>query len=228
MCKSVSIAMLFTFLGLVCYAQDITELLTAKTYANQSMMEWDTLLFTKDLEKSPNSSVGPFTVLAFPVQRYKYAVFSKPFQFDAYGHTFFGISFGENSNDIFSYGFTVIFYINDQIPDVNSLVMSRNAPYLTAQGELDIRTNKFQFFGIKSPDHMGFVTVNLKTFDLRFGETIIIFPYKDNSFVYLQLSHSPATIEGMENFIEDQLVTYVESVKSEGKIKEMINYIENK
>ncbi len=67
--------------------------------------------------------------------------------------------------------------------------------------------------GIKSPENSGYLIVNLKSFDLRFGETVIIFPNKDNSFYYLQLDEKPSVNEKSEKFIE--------RIKKDKRISEM-------
>ncbi|MEZ4981009.1 MAG: hypothetical protein R2769_05370 [Saprospiraceae bacterium] len=42
----------------------------------------------------------------------------------------------------------------------------------------------------------------MKLFDLRFGETIMIFPQKDQSFHYLQMNESPDNYNSIDAFIK--------------------------
>ncbi|MGC1631932.1 MAG: hypothetical protein WA749_07440, partial [Gelidibacter sp.] len=59
--------------------------------------------------------------------------------------------------------------------------------------------------------------VNLKSFDLRFGQTIIIFPNDDNSFIYLQSIEKPIMEEDFNDFIN--------RVKNDNRIMKMIDKI---
>ena len=40
----------------------------------------------------------------------------------------------------------------------------------------------------------------MKLFDLRFGETIIIYPQNDKSFLYHQIEDSPNNYQNFDNF----------------------------
>jgi hypothetical protein len=59
--------------------------------------------------------------------------------------------------------------------------------------------------------------INLKSFDLRFGQTVIIFPNDDNSFFYLQSDEKPNTGEDFNEFLN--------RIKNNSRIKEMINKV---
>ena len=153
--------------------------------------------------KETNSK--PINSLAFPVEKYEYYVFNKPFNFEIGKEHFSGISFGENIGGkedkfILKHELTLIFYTRAKDYQVNAYVSSRNFPYLTIQGQLELN-NVYDFVGVKSPENVGYLIVNLKSFDLRFGQTVIIFPNDDNSFFYLQSDEKPNTGEDFNEFL---------------------------
>lgn len=76
----------------------------------------------------------------------------------------------------------------------------------------------YDFVGIKSPEGSGYLLVNFKSFDLRFGHTIIIFPNKDNSFFYLQSKEKPLADEDFDVFLE--------KLEEDKRIMEMIELVE--
>ena len=80
---------------------------------------------------------------------------------------------------------------NDKNSEENTLVESRNFPYLTAQGIFKVTNNEYDWVFSASPDGYSTLLVNMKLFDLRFGETIIIYPKDDKSFIYDQIKDSP-------------------------------------
>ena len=178
-------------------------------------------LFNNDKKWLKDTNSKPINALAFPVEKYEYYVFSKPFNFEINNSHFSGISFGENTGGkedkfIFKHELTIIFYTKAKIYQVNGEVSSRNFPYLTIQGQLELN-NTYDFVGIKSPEDSGYLIVNLKSFDLRFGQTIIIFPNDDNSFIYLQSIEKPIMEEDFNDFIN--------RVKNDNRIMKMIDKI---
>ena len=199
-------------------AQTVLDTLKAKAKNNQNPEKWNNELFENDKKWLKESKSKPLKSLAFPIEKYDYYVFNTPFNFEIGNENFSGITFGENiggkeNKFIFKPELTLIFYTRDKEIQINGDVSSRNYPYLTIQGQVEI-INQFDFVGIKSPENSGYLLVNLKSFDLRFGETIIIFPNKDNSFYYLQLEEKPSLDESTETFIE--------KIKADKRITEMI------
>lgn len=89
---------------------------------------------------------------------------------------------------------------------------------MIVQGQLELQ-DIYDFVGIKTPDNGGYLMVSLKSFDLRFGQTIIIFPNDDNSFFYLQLDEKPSTGEDFN--------IYLNRLKGDNRIKLMIDKVQN-
>jgi hypothetical protein len=196
--------------------------LETKAQHNQIPEKWNMELFNNDKKWLKDSNSKPMNSLAFPVEKYEYYVFNNPFNFQVDKSHFSGISFGENVGGkddkfIFKHELTLIFYTKEKDYQINGDVSSRNFPYLTIQGQLKLN-NVYDFIGVKSPEESGYLIVNLKSFDLRFGQTIIIFPNKDNSFYYLQSNEKPKT--------EEEFNEYLTRLKTDNKIIEMIKLVE--
>lgn len=192
--------------------------LEEKAKNNSDPDKWDMNIYAIDAANTMEESFGPFKDMAYPVEPYKYSVASSTLNFEIDAHCFSGKTFGERipvSKEEYQtqYRATVIIHTGEKHKRIRSMVTSRNAPYLSFQGDL----NAIQFAGVYSPDGSGFVLVNMKVFDLRFGKTIIIFPTTENSFYYLQIDQS---LQGPEH-----TETYIESLKVDKKIKSLLNQI---
>jgi hypothetical protein len=218
-CSFFIISMLFS---LNLQGQTLLDTLETKAKNNQIPDKWNVKLFDFFKKEVENAPPKPMHNSAFPVEKYDYSVFSNPFDFKLNEHIFSGISFGENIGDKtgkqfdFKYEVTLIFYTGSKTYSIDHNVSSRNYPYLTIQGSLNLN-NIYDFVCVKSPDNSGFMLVNLKSFDLRFGQTIIIFPNSDNSFHYLQFKNNPKSNDDFDSFLN--------RVKSDPKMLEMIKLI---
>ena len=204
--------------SVICSGQNIVENLETKAKNNQIPEKWNMELFNNDKKWLKNTNSQPLNSLAFPVETYEYYIFNKSFNFEIDKSHFSGISFGENTGGkddafIFKHELTLIFYTGAKDCQINGEVSSRNFPYLTIQGQLELN-NIYDFIGVKSPDNQGYLIVNLKSFDLRFGQTVIIFPNSDNSFYYLQSYEKPKTEEDFNIFLT--------RIKNDHRILEMI------
>ncbi|TVZ56534.1 hypothetical protein OD91_1822 [Lutibacter sp. Hel_I_33_5] len=196
--------------------------LETKSKHNQIPEKWNMELYKNDKKWLKNTNSKPLNSLAFPVEKYEYYVFNEPFNFQINGFHFSGISFGENTGGkddkfIFKHELTLIFYSGEKDYQINGDVSSRNFPYLTIQGQLKLN-NIYDFIGVKSPENSGYLIVNLKSFDLKFGQTVIIFPNKDNSFYYLQSNEKPQ--------INEDIKKYVYRLKTDKRIMKMIKLAE--
>jgi len=206
----------------ICSGQNIVDSLKTKAKNNQIPEKWDRKLFEYDKEKLKDKKSEPLNHSAFPVEKYDYSVFNSPFNFKIANSHFSGISFGENKRGkdgkyVFKHEITLIFYTENNDYQLNGDVDSRNAPYLTVQGQVNLN-NPYEYIGIKSPENAGFLIVNLKSFDLRFGQTIFIFPNKDNSFYYLQLNEKPSIGQKFKDFVS--------KLNTNTRVQEMLKLVE--
>ncbi|MFA8434272.1 MAG: hypothetical protein ACEPOZ_07125 [Marinifilaceae bacterium] len=205
----------------ICNGQNNLERLEEKAKNNQIPEKWNMEMFVRDQERFKEEKTKPFNSSAFPVEKYDYYVFSKPFNFQLNNMHFSGIAFGENkknSNGKYEkkHELAIIFYTGNKNYQLEGSVSSRNYPYLTVQGQVELN-NPYDYFGVKSPDNSGYIVINLKTFDLRFGQTVMIFPNKDNSFYYLQFDKKPQS--------DKKFAAFISELKKDNRIPEMIKLL---
>jgi hypothetical protein len=217
----ISVIIILLTLNYSILAQTIDSL-KLKAENNQNPNKWNVELFKKELEWSKNNKSKPLKVLAFPVEKYDFYAFTNPFNFKIGQVNFSGISFGENvagnqGKMKLRHDLTLVFYTKDSIVNVGGDVSSRNYPYLTVQGSLKLN-EIYGYVGVKNPDENGFLMVSTKSFDLKYGRTIIIFPNNNNSFYYLQLEEKVALNENFDSFIN--------RLKTNNKITSMIKFID--
>jgi hypothetical protein len=195
-----------------------TDRLERRALDNQDPEKWNLELFAQDKQWTKSSDGSPLNDLAFPVAKYEYYVFSKPFNFQIGEEHFSGVSFGENLGGkddqfIFDHEVTVLFHTGRTDRQIDGDVSSRNFPHLTVQGQVELN-DVYQFVGVRNPDGGGCLIVNLKAFDLRFGQTIIVIPGGDNSFLYLQSKEKPL---GSDGFADN-----IERLKQDGRILDRV------
>ena len=177
--------------------------------ANQHLdsTKWDLELLNQDIETYNKYSEifqsYPLNKSPFPVAEYDYAVSSIPFVIELDSVVFKGVRIGEYENsesEKIIDKLTLLILTNDKDAEENTLVDSRNYPYLVAQGIFKVTNNEFDWVFSASPDGFSTLILNMKLFDLRFGETIIIYPQTDKSFFYEQIKDSPNNYGNFEDF----------------------------
>jgi hypothetical protein len=183
------------------------ESLDKWAFAQLDSAQWDRELFAQDIQTYDQYrevfQSYPLNKSPFPVALYDYAVSSVPFTLEADGTLFKGVCIGEYENpesEKVIDRLTLLVLTNDAEAEENTLVDSRNYPYLTAQGIFTVKNNTLDWVFSASPDGFSTLMVNMKLFDLRFGETIVIYPQSDQSFFYHQLKDSPNNYPDFEAF----------------------------
>jgi len=183
------------------------EKLNVKANEHLVSTKWDLELFNQDIETYNNYSEVfqsyPLNKSPFPVAEYDYAVSSIPFSIEMDSLVFKGVRIGEYENpesEKIIDKLTLLVLTNDKDAEETTLVDSRNYPYLTAQGIFKVTNNEFDWVFSSSPDGFSILLINMKLFDLRFGETVIIYPQTDKSFIYEQIKDSPNNYEDFEEF----------------------------
>ncbi|MFC4635534.1 hypothetical protein ACFO3O_16610 [Dokdonia ponticola] len=181
--------------------------LSDKATQHLDSTKWDLPLFKQDIETytayEEVFQSYPLNKSPFPVAVYDYAVSYVPFTIEHQETLIKGIKVGEcEDSDCkkVTDKLTLLVLINDKEAEETTLVDSRNHPYLTAQGTFKTRENTFDWVFSASPDGFSTLLLNMKLFDLRFGETIIIYPQLDKSFFYQQIKDSPNNYENFEDF----------------------------
>jgi len=174
-----------------------------------NLLKRDTALYHQDIHTYADFAEAfqhfPLNKTPFPVAEYDYAVSSNPFVIESGGHTFKGIRIGEFTSpegDDVADQLTLIIRTEDSASEESTLVESRNYPYLSAQGYFMAKEYSYEWVFASSPDGFSMLILNMKLFDLRFGETIIIYPQKGGAFEYDQLKDSPNKYAHFEEYIE--------------------------
>ena len=183
------------------------EELNKKAIQHLDSTKWDLELFKQDIDTykiySEVFQSYPLNKSPFPVAKYDYAVSSIPFLIKVESRIFKGIRIGEYENpesEKIIDKLTLLVLTNDKNAEESTLVDSRNYPYLTAQGVFKVINNEFDWIFTYSPDGYSTLLLNMKLFDLRFGETVIIYPQTDKSFLYEQIKDSPNNYENFKDF----------------------------
>ncbi|MHC5310367.1 hypothetical protein ACYSNM_09960 [Myroides sp. LJL116] len=187
----------------------ILNKLKKRAAVNLDSTTWDQSLFKQDIENYNEDSdffgKYPLNNYPFPVADYNYTVYSNPFTIQKGSSILKGIQIGEHksyfSNTV-NTKLTLIVLTNDNKAKLNTFVSSRNYPYLTAEGNVELTQQNYPWVFQATPDGFSSLFFSMKLFDLRFGETIIIYPKEDNSFLYEQIEESPNHYSKFEDYIE--------------------------
>lgn len=206
---------LFALIIFLCSCESVKSV--SKTWSDEALevranqhldsSQWDKEMYQQDLDiyakyKDVLSSY-PLNKSPFPVAQYDYAVASLPFTIECEKGNIKGVRIGEIVNDDsedVKVRLTLMVLTEDQNATENTVVESRNYPYLTAQGVFTSYENTYDWVFSASPDDYAHLLVNMKLFDLRFGETIIIYPQENNAFYYDQIKDSPSNYDDFEMF----------------------------
>lgn len=172
---------------------------TPEQLKEHSLAHYDSLKVSRELLERDKSNAAvlndpelPLAVKPFPVADYNYYVFSDEVKLTIGKKQFAGPVVGafnndkENEKEIVA---TILVCTGDSATELNTFTNSRNYPYYTGQGIIRCNNQQFDWITAQSPDGFGFVIVNMKLFDLRFGNTIFLFPQADGSFTYYQWEH---------------------------------------
>lgn len=183
------------------------ETLNERALKKIDSSNWDKELFAQDKETYAKYfemfKEYPLNKSPFPVAEYEYAVSSYSFDLVKNKSTYKGVSIGEYENydsDKVIQKLTLFILTNDKEAEEVTMVESRNSPYLTAQGYFNFSNQKYDWVFSASPDGYSTLLINMKLFDLRFGETIIIYPQTDQSFHYDQINDSPNNYVDFEDY----------------------------
>ncbi|MBK8555203.1 MAG: hypothetical protein IPL65_05265 [Lewinellaceae bacterium] len=178
-----------------------------RAMANLDSSQWNQTLFKQDIEThfkySAEFEAFPLNNYPFPVADYDYAVYSNPFTIKTDSLIFKGIQVGAYENpesDRIITKLALLVLTNDDKVTPESFVDSRNFPYLTAEGNFRLSKQNFEWVFQATPDGFSSLFFSMKLFDLRFGQTIIIYPQKDNSFLYKQIEESPNNYSKFEDY----------------------------
>lgn len=166
--------------------------------------KWDKELLAEDIEyMEEDDNSLPIHPGAFPVALYDTpGVGAAPTQYLTMGDkqfvsTSFIVNKGEHNavflgeNQVQEVYFTYIL-LTDFIDTVNythgaNYSESRNHPNYLCEGTLKTSSQNIDFLAMMTADRNNYAVINMRFFDLRFGQTILIAPQKDHTLRFLQV-----------------------------------------
>lgn len=224
--------LLFLFFKITVFAQSNETLknVRAKQLQVQNQEEYlDFERMKKELSEKDGINKGPFTYEVFPYPDYD-SISNKTFSGIATLANFYGInlngkkivytSFSENKNKLNSYRikennriFFTILVLTDYVDEkdfssMKTQIVSRNFPDVIGQGFIKTQKNKIDFSAFATIENDEFAIVNMKLYNLKYGNFILIAPQKDGSLRILQIKpQSELTSDILKKYIEGLLET---------------------
>lgn len=179
-----------------------------RAMVNLDSSKWNKKLFKQDIETHNKYAKVfeeyPLNNYPFPVADYDYAVYSNPFTIKKDSLIFKGIQVGEYKNseseEIITKLVLLVLTNNDKI-EPETFIDSRNFPYLTAEGNFPFSDKNYYWVFQSTPDGFTSLFFSMKLFDLRFGQTVVIYPNSDHSFFYDQINESPNNFSKFDDYL---------------------------
>lgn len=180
-----------------------------------------------ELLETDSINKGPFTYGIFPYPDYD-SISSKSFSGIGTTGNFYGInlegkkivyaSFSENINTLNNYRvrennqiFFTILVLTDFVDEkdftsMKSQIVSRNFPDVIGQGYIKTKSNKIDFTAFITLENEQFAIVNLKLYNLKYGNVILIAPQKDGSLRSIQVKNTRnITNESLKSNLDELL-----------------------
>ena len=188
----------------------------------------------KDELSKDRKDVGPFNYGIFPYPIYD-SISKNSFKgIGSYGN-FFGVdlegkkivytSFSENKNNLNEFRvkeknriyFTILVltdFIDDkEFTSSQMQIVSRNFPDVIGQGFVKTSKNRIDFSAFITIENDEFAIVNMKLYNLKYGNIILIAPQKDGSLRSIQLKEK-------QDLNSETLKNYVETLVKKQEIKD--------
>lgn len=97
----------------------------------------------------------------------------------------------------------------------SSLIYSRNHPDVIGEGSLLTKAGPIDYVAFMTPENERFAVVNMRLFNLRYGDVIVLAPHRDGTFRSLQLRGPKRTSTNVEKKLD-------EYVRTEEAIEELL------
>jgi len=164
--------------------------------------DWDLEQLEFDISNLQEPQTGLMTMGAFPVKKYKGAAGVSPYIFQVGQTNILCLTFfvGKHKDNKHLYKstdshigfFTVVCPIESEVilsdDYTNNLVLSRNHPNYLGQGYINNQHFPIEYLSFVDGKNEGHAIINLKLFDLDYGNLILVAPQQDKSLRFLQLS----------------------------------------
>lgn len=188
-------------------------------------LTWDMEMFNSELSEKFEPSIVPINYGVFPNPDYDLlgegsfkglgvAGTHKKIGDKTVQYTSFFVKKNElNKNDLANRNNDVFFNIiilTDTLDTKNynlksGAIISRNHPNYIGQGSIITRENKIDFVAFHTIENNDYAIVNMRLFNLKYGNTILIAPQKDHSLRSLQLDIPNLEFEQVDTKMDDLL-----------------------
>ncbi|KFF00775.1 hypothetical protein IX39_09185 [Chryseobacterium formosense] len=112
----------------------------------------------------------------------------------------------ENDRIFFTILVLTDFVGDKENPKMRTQVVSRNFPDAICQGFVKTSNNKIDFSAFSTLENDEFAIVNMKLYNLKYGNVILIAPQKDGSLRSIQIkSEKNLTSTTLKNFVDELL-----------------------
>lgn len=233
--------------NIITSAQDTCKFRWTKEQVQQHLkniedsLTWDKKLLERDTKNTKRINSEPISFGAFPVPDYDLVGKGSFIGFGNYEelgslklkdktlvyNSFFVNKSPVNEDYIIDKENEVFFTIiaitdfidtSSQYSHFSSFVSSRNHPNYIGQGYFKTKNNRIDYVSFITADRSQFAIVNMRLFDLKNGNTILIAPQKDGSLRSKQIKSPKLSTEELKIYIEHYLI----------KQEEIINFFTKK
>ncbi len=173
-------------------------------------LTWDLDLLDFDKNFLTDKGLLPFKFGVFPVSKYEIfkkdgfkgigssGKFSKINEKDIYFNYFFinksslndQILKEKDDEVFFLIGIFTEYIDTNLVNQISNMIVSRNHPDYIGQGTFKTKNDLINYMAFKTYEGSSYAVVNMKLFDLKYGNTILINPKQDSTFRYLQIKQT--------------------------------------
>lgn len=200
-----------------------TDSIAREHYSNRNdSTTWDKEMFEFELQYDTIPSIDPIKYGVFPVPKYELV---KKGSFKGLGvtgtkkelkdkilqYTGFFVKKNElnkedlrdRKNEVFFTILSLTDTIGENLKSAQNI--SRNHPNYIGEGTIINKKNRVDFVAFKTVDNHSYAIVNMRLFNLKYGNTILIAPQKDNSFRSKQIDLGKIEYQILEEKVDSLL-----------------------
>lgn len=140
----------------------------------------------------------------------------------------------ENPNDSYKVKFNILWLTDESDIEMgDSHVLSRNYPHYMSTGKQKTTQGEIDWVQMDMADGTNFAIINQRYFDLNFGKTIVVIPFKDGSLRFLQLNETIDSFSDnpFDEAAKNKIKAFYEELQQNKKVLKILsnpNVIEQK
>lgn len=193
---------------------------------------WDIQRMKKDSESKPFGNPGFMHFGAYPVPDYdllgkfmgvgNYSTAFQPIKLKDKNVVFSSFAVNESPFYKTKSGKDKVFFTVITVTDTIDLkaysthrlqVISRNHPDYIGQGYIKTKLNPIDFMAFITPEGNDYAIINMRLFNLNYGNFIIIAPQKDGTLRSLQLNEKEIGSDLLEDFIKSDILNRTDIIE---------------